>query len=77
MHSCHRYFKDDPQPISPDLLPYWPAKSEGEAKAHKSNASPEAPAPGGQVAEDDGGYSMATAAPGRTYEGPSGFKLRF
>lgn len=70
---------EDPQPVSPELLPYWPAKSEGAPKHRTSNASPAAPGPGGQAekADDEGGYSMATDAPGRTYEGVSGFKLRF
>eukprot|EP00041_Stephanoeca_diplocostata_P017748 m.363921 g.363921 ORF g.363921 m.363921 type:complete len:602 (-) comp20807_c0_seq1:127-1932(-) len=80
------YFTESPRPCKPDMLPYWPAKSEGEHKHKSKQASPPAPAPGAndtpddspQGAEDDDtGYQMVAEPAGATYQGAPGFQIRF
>eukprot|EP00040_Diaphanoeca_grandis_P039406 m.258965 g.258965 ORF g.258965 m.258965 type:complete len:735 (-) comp37392_c0_seq1:155-2359(-) len=66
----HKYFLESPKPCPPDMFPHWPAKSEGGGDK-KGRKSP----PIGD--NDANGYNIEMEARGATYEGPSGFQLRF
>jgi len=80
----HKYFEENPLPVSPSMFPTWPAKSElGSRKTVPKNKSPKPPEGGGQLPamlgdhEDvSGGFHMPATLKGSSVKG-LGFNLKF
>ncbi|GFY58212.1 hypothetical protein TNIN_85451 [Trichonephila inaurata madagascariensis] len=80
----HEFFNEKPKPVSPNMFPTWPAKSE---QGHRKAQSPKPPSGGKQYArqmgeaDDEGlmaaaGFHMAGAQEGHSAKGV-GFSLKF
>ncbi|XP_055936518.1 cyclin-dependent kinase 11B-like isoform X2 [Argiope bruennichi] len=83
--SKHEFFNEKPKPVSPNMFPTWPAKSEQGHR--KAQSSPKPPSGGKQYArqmgeaDDEGlmaaaGFHMAGAQEGHSAKG-AGFSLKF